>query len=102
VPPAYTRSTKCSKRWLANPGQIIPVKITGNLTIRDIVQPVTFDRTLTVKSDTELEGTAKTTITRAAFELTIPNVPNVPNVPSVADVTGNFDIQLQFVATRQA
>jgi len=55
-----------------------------------------------VKSDTELEGTAKTTITRAAFELTIPNVPNVPNVPSVADVTGNFDIQLQFVATRQA
>jgi len=52
-----------------------------------------------VKSDTELEGTAKTTITRAAFELTIPNV---PNVPSVADVTGNVDIQLQFVATRQA
>lgn len=96
APPAYTRSTKCSKRWLANPGQIIPVKITGNLTIRDIVQPVTFDRTLTVKSDTELEGTAKTTITRAAFELTI------PNVPSVADVTGIVDIQLQFVATRQA
>jgi len=49
-----------------------------------------------VKSDTELEGTAKTTITRAAFELTI------PNVPSVADVTGIVDIQLQFVATRQA
>jgi len=96
APPAYTRSTKCSKRWLANPGQIIPVKITGNLTIRDIVQPVTFDRTLTVKSDTELEGTAKTTITRAAFELTI------PNVPSVAAVTGIVDIQLQFVATRQA
>ena len=77
-------------------GTAVPVKITGNLKIRDVVQPITFDATLTMKSETELEGTAKTTITRAAYNLTI------PNVPSVADVTDNVDIQLQFVATKQA
>ena len=77
-------------------GTAIPVKITGNLKIRDVVQPVTFDATLTMKSETELEGTAKTSITRAAYNITI------PNVPSVADVTDNVDIELKFVATKQA
>ena len=76
-------------------GTSVPVKVTGNLTIREITQPVTFDTTLTLKSDTELEGTATTTVTRAAFQL------EIPNVPSVADVTDDVALQLKFVATKQ-
>jgi polyisoprenoid-binding protein YceI len=76
-------------------GDSIPLKITGNLKIRNIAKPVTFDATVTVKSDTELNGSAKTTVTRAMYEL------NIPNVPSVADVTDEVALELQFVATKQ-
>jgi polyisoprenoid-binding protein YceI len=77
-----------------NTGDAVSFKVTGNLKIRDIVQPVTFDVTATARSDSEIEGTAKTTVTRSAFELTI------PNVPSVADVTDDVTLELQFVATK--
>ena len=76
-------------------GESATFKITGNLKIRTIIKPVTFDATVTAKSDTELTGTAKTTITRSAFEITI------PSVPSVADVTDDVALELQFVATKQ-
>jgi polyisoprenoid-binding protein YceI len=76
-------------------GASLPVKITGNLKIRDVVQPVTFDATITLKSSGELAGDAKATVTRSAFNLTI------PNVPSVADVTDKVALELQFVATKQ-
>ncbi|HEY3289629.1 MAG TPA: YceI family protein [Anaerolineae bacterium] len=76
-------------------GAAIPVKITGNLKIRDAVKPVTFDGTVTLKSDTQIEGDLKATVTRADFSLSI------PNVPSVADVTDEVKLELAFVATKQ-
>jgi polyisoprenoid-binding protein YceI len=76
-------------------GEAIPLKITGNLKIRDVVKPVTFDATVTVPSEGEISGTAKATVTRSAFDLTI------PSVPSVADVTDEVALELQFVATQQ-
>ena len=76
-------------------GDTLSFKVTGNLTIRDVVQPVTFDTTVTAKSDAELSGLAKTTVMRSAFGLTI------PKVPSVADVTEEVALELEFVATKQ-
>jgi polyisoprenoid-binding protein YceI len=76
-------------------GEAIPIKITGNLKIRDVVKPVTFDATVTLKSDNELEGTAKANVTRGDFGL------NIPRVASVADVTDEVTLLLNFVATKQ-
>ena len=79
----------------ASAGAAIPLKITGNLKIRDVVKPVTFDTTVTMKSDTELDGTAKATVKRADFGL------QIPSVPTVANVTDDVALELQFVATKQ-
>jgi len=76
-------------------GTAMPVKITGNLKIKDAVKPVTFDGTVTLKSDTQIEGNLKATVLRADFGLTI------PNVPSVADVTEEVKLELQFSAMKQ-
>ena len=76
-------------------GETIPISITGNLKIRDVMKPVTFDATVTMKSATELVGDAKATIQRSDFNL------QIPNVPSVASVTDPVTLELQFVATRQ-
>lgn len=76
-------------------GTATPLKITGNLKILDAVKPVTFDATATMKSETELEGTAKTTVTFADFGISI------PQVPSVANVTPQVTLEIQLVATRQ-
>ncbi len=76
-------------------GESATFKITGNLKIRSIVKPVTFDATVTAKSDTELAGSVKTTVLRSNFELTI------PSIPSVADVTDEVALELTFVATKQ-
>lgn len=76
-------------------GAAMPVKITGNLKIRDAVKPVTFEGTVTLKSDSQIEGDLKATVTRTDFSLSI------PNVPSVADVTDEVKLELVFVATKQ-
>lgn len=76
-------------------GDALTFKITGNLTVRNITAPVTFDVTANAKSETEIEGTAKANTTRTAFQLTIPSVPNV------ADVTDEVALELTFVATKQ-
>ena len=76
-------------------GTAIPLKITGNLKILDAVQPVTFDGTATMKSDTELQGSAKAAVTFADFGI------KIPQVPSVANVTPQVTLEIQFVATKQ-
>jgi polyisoprenoid-binding protein YceI len=78
----------------AGAGQSISFKVNGNLTIRDVTQPVTFDTTVTQASDSQLTGTAKAKVTRAAFKL------EIPRVPSVADVTDDVALEFQFVATK--
>ena len=61
----------------------------------DAVKPVTFEGTVTLKSDTQIDGDLKATVTRSDFGLTI------PNVPSVADVTDEVKLELQFTAMKQ-
>ena len=61
-------------------GEELKFQITGDLTIRDITNQVTFDVTAMAVSETRLEGHASTTIARADYGLKIPNVPRVANV----------------------
>lgn len=75
------------------PGQEWTFQITGDLTIRDITQPVTFDVTAQVDDDNRLLGTAVTTINRADFDL------NIPSVPFVADVGEEVTLALNFMAS---
>lgn len=76
------------------PGDALNFKVTGNLKIRDITNPVTFDVTATAGED-EISGEAKTVVTRGAYQLSI------PSVPSVANVTEEVTLTLKFMATRQ-
>ena len=78
----------------AKVGDTLTFKIIGNLKVRTIVKPVTFETTATMVSDTEISGTAKTVVTRTDYELTI------PTVPGVADVSDAVGLEITFVATK--
>jgi polyisoprenoid-binding protein YceI len=73
-------------------GEELNFTISGDLTIRDITQPVTFNVTATAVSETQLSGTASAVIQRGDFDLTIPNVPNVANVEE------EVELYIEFVA----
>lgn len=73
-------------------GQSYSFKINGDLTIRDVTKPVTFDVTATPESDSRLKGLAQTTIRYADFNITI------PQVPQVASVDENVRLEIEFVA----
>ena len=73
-------------------GDAMNLDVSGDLQIRDIVQPVTFAVTVTATSDTQLTGTAVATVQRADFDL------NIPNVEGVADVTQDVRLEFDFVA----
>jgi len=74
-------------------GSTIKFKVTGDLKIRDIVQSVTFDVSVTADADT-LTGSATTQVTRDQFNLQIPNAPGVANVSN--DVT----LDIKFTAPK--
>ncbi len=80
----------------AAPGQAYTFQISGDLTIRDVTQPVTFDVTVTVESPERLVGTAKTTIRRADYGI------NIPSVPFVANVGDDVALEIQFVLVPKA
>lgn len=61
-------------------GETANFTLVGDLTIRDITQEVTWEVEATPRSQTELAGTASTSVQRADYDLSIPNVPNVANV----------------------
>jgi polyisoprenoid-binding protein YceI len=73
-------------------GQSIQFQITGNLTIQDVTQPVTFDVTAQAVSNNQISGTATATIQRSDFNLQIPSVPRVANVGE------QVALQIDFVA----
>jgi polyisoprenoid-binding protein YceI len=73
-------------------GEPVTFQITGNLRVRHIVGRVTFDATATLVSDTRLEGSASTTVTRTQYELTI------PSAPGVANVSEEVGLEIDFVA----
>ena len=78
------------------PGQTYTFQIAGNLTIRDITQPVVFEATASADSLQQLTGTATTTVQRADYNLVIPSVPNVANVGE------SVILEIDFVAVAQA
>jgi len=61
-------------------GQTVTFQITGDLTLRDVTNPVTFDVTLTEVSEERLTGQATATVNRNDWGLTIPDVPGIANV----------------------
>lgn len=79
----------------AQPGQSFTFQMSGDLTIRDATQSVTFNVTAQGTSASQITGTATTTVNRGDFNLSIPSVPNVANVGE--EVT----LQIDFVANTQ-
>jgi polyisoprenoid-binding protein YceI len=77
------------------PGDTFTFNVTGNLKIRDAVNPATFDVEVTADSATQISGLAQTTIALADYALSI------PDVPFVADVSEDVGLELQFVAAAQ-
>jgi polyisoprenoid-binding protein YceI len=74
-------------------GDTFSFQITGDLKIRDIIQPAIFDVTVTADRATQISGLAQTIVQRADFDL------NIPDVDGVADVTEEVRLELEFVAT---
>jgi polyisoprenoid-binding protein YceI len=75
----------------AAPGQAFTFQVAGDLTIRDITQPVAFEVTATLESPGRITGTATTTISRADYNLLI------PDVPFVANVSDEVKLEIDFV-----
>jgi len=76
----------------ASAGETIELQITGDLTISGVTKPVTFAATVTVASDSQINGLATAQVLRSDYNLTI------PSVPSVANVTDEVQLQFQFIA----
>lgn len=73
-------------------GEPFEFRVTGDLKIRDITNPVTFDMTITANSEDELSGSGATTVLRSDYGL------NIPNVPSVAGVSEEVRLEVDFIA----
>ena len=73
-------------------GEEVVFTIDGELMIRDVTQPVTFDVVATPVSAEELAGTASATVSREEFGL------RIPEVPSVANVEDEVALYIDFVA----
>jgi polyisoprenoid-binding protein YceI len=78
------------------PGETYTFQIAGNLTIRDVTQPVVFEATATADSLQQLTGKATTTVQRADYNLVIPSAPGVANVGE------SVILEIDFVAVAQA
>ena len=75
-------------------GQAFEFQITGDLTIREITQEVTFDVQASAQSETRIIGSASAVVTRADYGL------EIPSVPGVADVDEEVRLEIDFVAEK--
>lgn len=71
-------------------GDTLTFTIDGDLTVRDVTNPVTFEVEATAVSESQVVGTATTVIDREAFGLAIPSVPNVANVEEQVELYIDF------------
>lgn len=78
------------------PGAPLTFQIAGDLTIRDITQPVVFEVTAQMDADGRITGTAVAAVQRGDYNLVIPSVPGVANVGE--EVT----LEIDFVAVAGA
>lgn len=91
----YILFTPTSIEGLSGSGEVgktYTFRLTGDLTIREVTQSVTFEVTVLAESPQRLSGTAVATIRRSDFNLI------VPNVPFVANVADEVKVELIFVA----
>ncbi len=75
-------------------GETFSFTITGDLTLRDITQPVTFEVTVTAETADRISGKATATVRRADFSL------KIPSVPQVAGVSEEVLLEFDFTALR--
>ena len=61
-------------------GDTFQLQVSGNLTVRDVTNPVTFDVTVTPASESEISGVGVATVNYPDFGLAIPEVPSVTGV----------------------
>jgi polyisoprenoid-binding protein YceI len=80
----------------AAPGETFTFQVTGDLTIKDVTQPVTFDVELTADSATQITGLAQGVVKRSDFNL------EIPSAPGVADVTDEVRLELAFTAKAES
>ena len=73
-------------------GETYGFDVIGNLTIIDTTNEVTFTTEVTVVSETEISGVARSTVLHADYGISI------PNAPGVANVTDEVDLEIVFVA----
>jgi polyisoprenoid-binding protein YceI len=73
-------------------GQPFEFTVTGNLTIRDVTRPETFQMSVTANSESELVGLGSTIVQRGNYGLTI------PSVPAVANVSEDARLEIEFTA----
>jgi polyisoprenoid-binding protein YceI len=71
-------------------GPEVRLTVTGDLTIREIANPVTFDVAATLNGDGTISGTATATIDRTDWGLNIPSAPGVANVSEVVSLALDF------------
>lgn len=76
-------------------GDSLSFEVTGDLTVRDVTNTVTFDMTLDVDSEEEISGSASTVILWDDFDISIPYVGGDSIVASVED---EVRLELEFVA----
>lgn len=76
-------------------GESYTFQLAGDLTIRDVTLPVTFDVTAKATSPTRFEGSAQTTIRYADYGI------RIPQVRQVASVSDQVRLEIDFVAVAQ-
>ncbi len=76
-------------------GEALEFQISGDLTVRDITHPITFDAIVTAVSETRLEGSASARLARDDYGLQIPEVPRVANVDE------EVLLEIDFVAVKK-
>lgn len=74
-------------------GEPLTFSVTGDLLIRDTINPVTFEVTATMVDDATIEGSAEATVSRSDYGI------GIPSAPGVADVGDEVVIRLDFVAS---
>ncbi|MDX2075811.1 MAG: YceI family protein [bacterium] len=75
-------------------GDSITFSLTGDLTLVDTTNPVTFQITLTVESETRLVGSGVAQVNYPDFNL------RIPSAPFIANVADEVDLFIDFVATK--
>jgi len=71
-------------------GEMFEFTVTGDLTIRDVTQTVSFDVSASMPDESNVEGTGETTVSREDFGIGIPSVPSVANVSDEVLLTIDF------------